>query len=848
MEIREKLLLLGPNRRSEQTILEQQFVLASTELDVLAVRLPAICAQLAETPPFSAGGFEGLIQPAPGAGEQALAGFARVFNAMALALQQAAGHRVTQCGFAPDSAGHGVWAWFEHEHEEVAERASDLALCWLAELEPTLATPGTDDEQIVDSASRYREFLPFAKDLVLPRDAAAIIAAAARLDIPCMKLDRAPFQAPVGKFRVRMNGMLKLGHGAHQNIIDGTFCQTRNANLTPLLRDRVALRRELSRLRVPLPACDPEPGNCIMSRKAVRAAEHLGFPVVVKAGVRACPAGVFLDLNSAEDVRAAVEKARHLASHVSVESMVAGQSCKLLVVNHALLGAFASGQEIPVARVHSSIVDLACRVSRELGTGMLLLDIASTDYGRPLEETQGAVVDCDLAPQLESLIPAGSGPPGGGSGSIEHFPQLESLIPAGSGLLDRVAEEFVRWMYPAGAAARIPVIAVTGTNGKTTTCHMVERILQAAGYRTGVVCSDGIFIDQQFTSDRGEMGPGAHHGMLEVETVDAVVLEEYFGRILRGGFAFDWCDVSVCTNVTNDHLGRIGVHTLQEMADVKFEVVRRARGTAVLNAEDPFCLAMAKQAKAKRICLVSTVDAAEKLSGMLERVSGRCVAENQGGRPFIVIYDGVERIPVIAIDDIPATFAGAAGHNVSNAMHAAAAGYFSGVSASTIADALRSFEMSFESTPGRLNIFDGLPFRVIMDYAHNADGFRRICALVDRLPVNGEKILMVGYSGDRQDVDIEAAASVLSGHFDHYICRNFKTLRDRLPLEIPALLKEGLVSAGTSRSAISIVPDADQAVQSSLERAKPGDLVVLLAGSTEFQRVWDLLRSMADAS
>ncbi|MSQ98506.1 MAG: hypothetical protein EXR85_04305 [Xanthomonadales bacterium] len=391
-----------------------------------------------------------------------------------------------------------------------------------------------------------------------------------------------------------------------------------------------------------------------MSRKAVRAAEQIGFLVAVKAGVRGCPSGVFLGLNTAEEVRAAVEKARHLSNHVGVESLVAGQSCKLLVVNHELLGAFASGEEMQTADVHSSIRDLACQLSRDLGVGMLLLDVVTSDFGRALAETGGAVVDCDLAPRLDELI-----------------------LP-GSGLLDRAAEAFVRWMYPPGTIARIPVIAVTGTNGKTTTCHMIEHIQRAAGRHSGVICSDGIFVDQVYTASRSDMGAGAHHGILEVGNVDVAVLEEYFGRILRAGFAFEWCDVSVCTNVTNDHLGRIGVHTLQEMADVKFEVVRRARGAVVLNAADPLCLAMAERAKARRVCLVSNAENPELMAETLANADSRCVIEPEAGRASIVIYDGADRIPLVAIDDIPATLEGAAVHNISNAMHAAAACYFTG--------------------------------------------------------------------------------------------------------------------------------------------------------------------------
>jgi cyanophycin synthetase len=556
-----------------------------------------------------------------------------------------------------------------------------------------------------------------------------------------------------------------------------------------------------------------------MSRKAVRAAEHLGFPVVVKAGVRGYRAGVFVDLNTVDEVRAAVEIARPHSNSVSVESQVVGQSCKLLVVNHALLGAFASGVKVPVADVHPSITDLACRLSRELGVGMLLLDVVTTDSSRLLAETGGAVVDCDLAPQLDSLLADDAA------------------------MLDQAAEAFVRWMCPPGTTARIPVIAVTGTNGKTTTCHMIERIQRAAGRHPGVVCSDGIFVDEKYIASRTGMGAGPHHGILEVANVDVAVLEEYFGRILRVGFAFAWCDVSVCTNVTNDHLGRIGIHTLEEMAAVKFEVVRRARGTAVLNADDPFCLAMAKRANASRVCLVSSAEDPEVPGEALDNADSRCVVEPEGGRAFIVIHDGAIRIPLVAIDDIPATFAGAAAHNISNAMHAAAACYFSGVDAATIAAALRGFRMSFESTPGRLNIFDGLPFRVIMDYAHNADGFRRICTFVDRQNVAGRRIVMFSVPGDRRDADIKLAAKQMAGHFDHYVCRVYSDARRGSTEDVPRLLKSGLCEAGVAVSAISAIPDAAAAIRLALSLGAPGDLLVLLPGQIELASTWEQIRS-----
>jgi len=178
-------------------------------------------------------------------------------------------------------------------------------------------------------------------------------------------------------------------------------------------------------------------------------------------------------------------------------------------------------------------------------------------------------------------------------------------------------------------------------------------------------------------------------------------------------------------------------------------------------------------------------------------------------------------------------------------MHAALACYLARVELDAIAEGLSGFRMSFESTPGRLNVFDELPFRVIMDYAHNVDGFIRLCSFVDQQKVSGKKILMFGFSGDRQDKDIMEAAGQLAGHFDNYVCRNFRFTRGREPGEVPGLLKAGLQAAGVREQAISLVTDHQEALERTLNQAQPGDLVVLLVGATEFISVWDMLHSEA---
>jgi cyanophycin synthetase len=274
--------------------------------------------------------------------------------------------------------------------------------------------------------------------------------------------------------------------------------------------------------------------------------------------------------------------------------------------------------------------------------------------------------------------------------------------------------------------------------------------------------------------------------------------------------------------------------------------LERASDAAVLFADDAHCMAMLDFIKAGNACLVSLHSGVEKLRGSVgQKTAYFCVLEIIEQEEWIVLYGSQQALPVMRVSSIPATMDGTARFNVSNAMHAIASSYLAGIDIEKIRTAMGSFKAGYDLTPGRLNVFDGLPFRVIMDYAHNADGFRKLSEFVDGQIVTGRKILMLGFSADRMDADIEAAVAPLSGHFDHYVCRNFRRLKHRQAHEIPALLKSGLIYAGVSESDIDIVPEADEAVRHSLAIAAPGDLVVLLVGGSEFRSTWELLASMA---
>ncbi len=411
-------------------------------------------------------------------------------------------------------------------------------------------------------------------------------------------------------------------------------------------------------------------------------------------------------------------------------------------------------------------------------------------------------------------------------------------------LTEQAAEQILDQLFPDGGQARMPIIAVTGTNGKTTTTHMLDRIMREAGLKSGLVCSIGTYLDARKVDERAACTDTGHLQVLTSKEVDIAVLETHHAGIIVRGFCFDWCDVAVCLNVTRDHLGVGNIDTVEQMAELKQALPERARYAAVLNADDEHCLAMIDAVTAERICLVSMQSGVD---GLRTYTTGRpacfCVLEKVDDEEWLVIHDDEQRIPLLGAGQIPATFNGTARFNISNAMHATMAAYMTGIEPDVIASTLGSFTSGV--IPGRLNVFDALPFRVIMDYAHNIDGYRQIVEFVEQQAVTGRKILMIAQLGDRLDDDILACVAPLAGHFDHYVCRNYHIYRGRPPEELPALLKEGLISANVSATDISIVNDPDEALQYSLSIARPGDLLMLLIDDVEIKTAWQLLNDMA---
>jgi cyanophycin synthetase len=358
---------------------------------------------------------------------------------------------------------------------------------------------------------------------------------------------------------------------------------------------------------------------------------------------------------------------------------------------------------------------------------------------------------------------------------------------------------------------------------------MLAHLHKLAGHHVGLTSTDGVYIDGQRTVGGDMTGPVATRMVLRDPSVDVAVLEVARGGLLRAGMGVRHCDVGAVLNVKADHLGLRGIGTLEQLAEVKRIVVEVTRGTAVLNADDPLCLGMADYTQAEHLCYV-TMDPRHELVGEHIKAGGRGVVLESGIKgQMITIYDHGAHIPLLWTHLIPATLEGRALHNVQNAMFAAAMAFSMGLKLEDIRHGLRTFDTTFFQAPGRMNIYDEHPFKVILDYGHNPAAVEVMCDLVERLDVSGRRIVVLAAPGDRRDEDIRDIGRIAAGRFDRYLCRRDDSLRGRKSDEVPILLQEALLAHGTPPDVISVIPDEQTAVDTALREARTGDLVLIFA-------------------
>jgi cyanophycin synthetase len=387
-----------------------------------------------------------------------------------------------------------------------------------------------------------------------------------------------------------------------------------------------------------------------------------------------------------------------------------------------------------------------------------------------------------------------------------------------------VSEPVIDMLFPRGHNGRIPIIAITGTNGKTTTSRLTAHICKTAGYKVGFTTSDGVYIQHQMMMKGDCTGPRSAEFVLKDPTVDFAVLECARGGILKNGLAFQKCDIAIVTNISADHIGLGGIESIEQMAKVKAvlpETVVR-NGYSILNADDDLVFAMKKNLDCK-VALFSMDENNKRIKKHCSLGGIAAVFEND----YVTIMKGTWKIRVEKVSDIPITFNGKATHNIMNALPSVLACYLSGIALEEIKLGLQTFIPSPVQTPGRLNLFEFKNFKFLVDFAHNPAGLNLLCDFVNKLD-STYKVGIISGTGDRRDEDIREIGRISARNFDEIIIRQDKNLRGRTPDEIINLLVEGIHEEKGQDIPLTILHKEKDAIMYAYEHVKPGALITIM--------------------
>ena len=650
-----------------------------------------------------------------------------------------------------------------------------------------------------------------------------IVEEAARRGIPYIRLNK--------------HSLVQLGYGIHQKRIRATIASTTSNIAVDIACDKEETKNLLGAAEIPVPG-----GTVIRDFEALtQAVEKYGYPLVIKPIDGNHGKGNTTNITTWDQAVTAFDAAKEYGRSVIVEKYITGFDFRILVINYkficAALRTPASvrgdgkntiqylidetnkdprrgyGHEkvltqitidqftqkmldekgytlntIPIKgelvlvkptanlstggtsndvteEVHPANIFMCERIAKIIGLDICGIDIMAHDLRTPVIENGGAILEVNAAP-----------------GFRMHIEPSE-------GLPRNVAEPVVDMLFPKGSAGRIPIIAITGTNGKTTTTRLTAHIAKSAGKKVGYTTSDGVYIQNQLMMKGDCTGPVSAQFVLKDPTVDFAVLECARGGILKNGLAFNNCEVAIVTNVAADHMGLGGINTMEQMAKLKSVVPETVfpHGYAVLNADDDLVYAMKDGLKCN-IGLFS-MDENNKRIKVHSKEGGLSAVFENG---YVTILKGNWKIRVMNVKDIPITFEGKATHNINNCLPAVLAAYlYRDITIEDIRSALASFMPSSTQTPGRLNFFNFKNFTFLADFAHNPHGLLLLCDFVSKLDYP-KKIGVISGTGDRRDEDIRELGEISAKYFDEIIIRCDKNLRGRDANEIIALLQEGI--------------------------------------------------------
>jgi cyanophycin synthetase len=684
----------------------------------------------------------------------------------------------------------------------------------------------------------------------------SIIEEAKKRNIPIIRLDN--------------ESLVQLGYGAKLRRIEATITSHTSSLAVDVAGDKSKTKKLLQDANLPVPF-----GEVIRDIEDLKdTIEAIGYPIVIKPLEGNHGKGATIDIQDWEHAACAFYRAQKYGQQVIVEKFIQGSDYRILVVNNKFVAAalrtpaYVKGDGIhsiqelidrenrdprrgaghdnilteikadevtlellkkkgytldtvvpkneevtlkPTANlstggtatdvtdeVHPQNISCFERIARNIGLDICGIDVMAPTLSTPLRENGGAVLEVNAAPGFRMHVEPTNGRP------------------------RNVAKPVVDMLFPHADNGRIPLIAITGTNGKTTTTRLVAHIIKSAGYVTGFTTTDGVYINDELVLKGDCSGPHSAQLVLKDSAVEFAVLETARGGILRSGLGYDQCDCAIVTNVAEDHLGIDGIDTIEKLARVKSVVPETvsANGYAIFNADDDLVYAMKDNVKCK-VALFSLH--ADNVRVEEHCASGGVAAIYENG--YLLLRVGNHFIPIEEASNIPITFDGKADFNIANVLAATLAAYTSKIKLGVIREALRSFVPSQQSTPGRLNIFELNEFTVVLDYAHNPHGVRALGSFIRTM--EGNKIGVITGVGDRRDEDITALGEEAAKVFDEIIIRHDNDMRGRTYEELDRLLSNGVYKVDKNKP-IRYYGNECEAVEKVLQEGKRGSVIVVL--------------------
>jgi cyanophycin synthetase len=672
--------------------------------------------------------------------------------------------------------------------------------------------------------------------------------------------------------RMGTNSLIQLGYGVNQVRFQATITQNTSSIAVDIACNKELTKKMLDDANIPVPKGD----ICVDEEDLDASIARIGYPLVLKPLDGNHGKGASINVKDRATAVAGLAHAQQYSRKVIVEKFITGFDFRVLVINNQVIAAAqrvpahvkgdgestieqliakenldprrgyghenvlteilidrdsldllekrgytlesipkkgdtiylkstanlsTGGTSVDVTEMmHPENVFLCERVARIIGLDVCGIDIMAPNLTQPLKESGGAILEVNAAP-----------------GFRMH------LAPA-EGLPRNVAAPVIDMLYPPGKPSRIPIIAVTGTNGKTTTTRLIAHMVKNAGYRVGFTTSDGIYVQNHMLDKGDTTGPLSAEFILKDPTVEFAVLETARGGILRSGLGFSRCDIAVLTNIAEDHLGLNDIDTLEDLARVKSVVVKSVKrdGWAVMNADNAWCVKIAEDLKCN-VAYFSMDETNPVVKAHCKKGGIAAIFENG----FITIKKGDWKIRIEKVTHIPITLAGKARFMIENVLAAALAGYLQGFRTENIKLSLETFIPSAALTPGRMNIFEFKEYRVMIDFAHNAAGYLAIEELMSNID-SPLKIGIIAGTGDRRDEDIKECGKIAARMFDHIIIRQEKHLRGRTEQEIIDLLIAGIQEVDKEIK-FEVVPKEVEALKHAMNMAQPGTFITALS-------------------